>query len=223
MKNMIRVAVLSILLAGGIEAGTIVGTVRAHPPTEPADNVGSDGKYQSRRYKFADRIDYEKLRDFVIYVDASLPATAGKAGTVIQKEVSFQPHVLPICVGTTVRWPNEDDIYHNVFSMSETKTFNLEFYHKEKVPAVTFDKAGRVDVFCGIHPHMHCIVLVLPNAYFGKSDVKGRFRIENVPAGKYPIKAWHERLPAQSKEIAVPAEGEVEVDFVLGLADLPKY
>ncbi len=140
-----------------------------------------------------------------------------------QKDAAFEPRVLPISVGSIVLWPNEDDIYHNVFSMSEPREFNLGLYSaKESPPAITFDKTGRVDVFCSIHTKMHCIVLVLPNPWFALSDARGRFMIRDVPAGTYKLRAWHERLPSATKEITVPAEGEVSVDFVLGLEALPK-
>jgi hypothetical protein len=139
-----------------------------------------------------------------------------------QKDANFEPHVLPIAVGTTVRWPNEDDIYHNVFSMSDAKEFDLGYYKKEKSPDLTFDKVGRVDVFCAIHSKMHCIVLVLPNAFFSAADSKGRYQIKNLPAGTYRIRAWHERLPSKLATVTVPAEGEVTLDFTLGLDGLPK-
>ena len=206
-------------------AGTIAGTVRALPPPGPPDAAGS-GAYESRRYKFADKIDYEHLRDFVIYIDQPVPgatAAAPLAAVTTQKDASFDPHVLPIVVGTTVRWPNDDDIYHNVYSDSDVKQFDLKFYKKERVPEVKFDQVGRVDVFCAIHTKMHCIVLVLPNPYFVTADAKGRFVLKDVPAGTYKLRAWHERLPSQTKEIVVPADGEVRVDFVLGLGELPKY
>ena len=122
-----------------------------------------------------------------------------------------------------MRWPNEHDIYHNVYSDSNVKQFDLNFYKKEKVPEVTFDQVGRVDVFCAIHTKMHCIVLVLPNTYFASTDAKGRFVIKDVPAGTYKLRAWHERMPGQTKEVVVPADGEVRVDFALGLGELPKY
>jgi hypothetical protein len=70
---------------------------------------------------------------------------------------------------------------------------------------------------------MHCIVLVLDNPYFAVTDAKGKYEIANVPAGTYRLKAWHERLPAQEKEIIVPSNGEVKVDFTLGITNLPKY
>ena len=208
-------------------AGSIVGTVRALPPAGAPESAGGSGAYDSRRYKFAERIDYDHLRDFIVYIDQPVTGPANpaplRAAVTTQRDASFDPHVLPVAVGTTVRWPNEDDIYHNVYSESPAKRFDLDFYKKERVPDVTFDQVGRVDVFCAIHAKMHCIVLVLPNSYFARADAKGRFVIKGVPAGTYKVRAWHERFPSQMKEIVVPAEGEVQVDFKLGLGDLPKY
>jgi len=129
-----------------------------------------------------------------------------------------------VVVGTKVEWPNNDDIFHNVFSMSETKPFDLELY-KGNPPekTVVFDKPGRVDVFCSIHANMNCVVLVLENPYFAVADNARHFSITNVPAGTYKLKAWHERLPAQTQEITVPENGEVRADFILGIKNLPKY
>ncbi len=214
---------IGLLLVAPATAGTITGTVRAEGAPAATGGGGGD-KYASRRYKFVERVDYAKLTDFVIYVD-QVPATPpppGKA-TVVQKDATFEPRVRPVAVGTTVVWPNEDDIYHNVFSMSEPREFNLGLYSAEdEPPAITFDKLGRVDVFCSIHTKMHCIVLVLPNPWFALSDAKGRFVIRDVPPGTYKLRAWHERLPSATQEVTVPVEGEVRVDFVLGLANLPK-
>ncbi len=220
---------LLMCLAAGAEcaAGTIAGTVRALPPAETPETVGGGGSYDSRRYKFAERVDYEHLRDFVVYIDQAVPSAVAvapqQAAVTTQRDASFDPHVLPIAVGTTVRWPNDDDIYHNVYSESEVKSFDLKFYKKEKIPEVLFDQIGRVDVFCAIHAKMHCIVLVLPNAHFARADAKGRFVLKDVPPGTYKLRAWHERFPSQTKTVVVPAEGEVRVDFALGLGDLPKY
>lgn len=211
-----------VLSSPGLRAGSIMGTVTAQAPAIPADADGG-GAYSSRRYKFVEKIDYDTLTDFVIYIDQLVaPPPGPPAKKIVQKNATFEPHVLPVVVGTTVLWPNEDDIYHNVFSMTETQDFNLNFYKKEKVPEVRFDKLGRVDVFCAIHTNMHCIILVLPNPYFAVADARRRFVIKDVPAGTYRVKAWHERLPGQVKEITVKADGDTVVDFVLGVAELPK-
>lgn len=217
--------VAGVVLGWGVVAGvagSIAGTVRGAPPAVAGPGAAGSGAYDSRRYKFVEKIDYDALRDFVVYLDQPMPGGGADARPdqvvkTTQKDANFDPHVLPVVVGTTVRWPNEDEIFHNVFSMSDAKEFDLGYYKKEKVPEVVFDRVGRVDIFCAIHSKMHCIVLVLPNPFFAKADDRGRFAIRNVPAGTYKVKAWHERLPAQVREVVVPAEGEVRIDFTLGV------
>jgi hypothetical protein len=212
-------------------AGTLTGTIRAEgkPGTEPDAQTGG---YASRKYKFAERVDYSELRDFVVYIDGPLGGKPVPPPAVLtidtrritQKGAEFKPHILPVLVGTTVEWPNNDDIYHNVFSMSEAKQFDLDLY-KGNPPSkrVTFDKPGRVDVFCSIHASMHCVVLVLENPFFAVTDARGHYSITNVPPGTYQLKAWHERLPVQTRQITVADTGEVKTDFVLGITNLPKY
>ena len=225
----------SILLGAGIataaSAGTITGTVRAQGKSG-AEAAAADGKYDSRKFKFVERIDYEKLHDFVVYIDGPVGGKVAVAEKLVrvdtkrvsQKGAMFAPHVLPVVAGTTVEWPNNDEVFHNVFSMSDVKPFDLGLY-KGNPPEkrVTFDKAGRVDVFCSIHANMNCVVLVVENPYFAVSDVAGRYAITNIPPGVYKLKAWHERVPAQTQEITVPENGEVKINFVLGIKNLPQY
>lgn len=217
-----------LILPLRLPAGTITGTVRGEPPAAAARAGAADGSaaYESRRYKYVEKLDYSRLRDFVVFIDQAMPAEptgpALATVTTTQRDANFEPHVLAVAVGTKVMWPNEDDIFHNVFSMSEPAPFDLGYYKKERTPDVVFDKPGIVDVFCAIHPKMHCIIVVTPNRFLDKADDRGRFAIRDVPAGTYRLKAWHERLPAKTVDVVVPATGEVKVDFVLSLGDLPK-
>src|SRR5688572_16300500 len=224
-------AITILTLAAYCQAGTISGIVRAQGK-EGAEAGATGGKYDSRKFKFAERIDYAELRDFVVYIDQP-PSTKPVAPTqpvqvittkkISQRGASFTPHVLPIVVGTTVEWPNYDEIFHNVFSISEPKQFDLGLYKQPEVKRVTFNKPGRVDAFCSIHTTMSCIILVLKNPWFSLADAKGHYAITNVPAGTYKLKAWHERLPPQTKEIVISENGDVKVDFTLGIMNLPKY
>jgi plastocyanin len=212
-------------------AGTVTGNVRAQGNAVAAD-ANADVAYASHKYKFVEKMDYAAMHDFVVYVEGSF-GTNSAASTnleqvstmrIAQEGAVFSPHVLPIMVGTTVEWPNNDRIYHNVFSMSDAKQFDLGLYKGNPADKrVTFDKPGRVDVFCSIHTSMNCTVLVLENPYFAATDENGNYKIPNVPPGKYKLKAWHERLPADEREIIVPTNGEVKVDFVLGIKNLPQY
>lgn len=225
MKLCASLALLVLGLPLPLLAGDIVGTVRATPPPGADEASAGGGAYASRKWKFVERIDYDHLTDFVVYIDQplSLPGDRRPVVVAMQKDASFNPHVLPIEVGTTVRWPNEDDVFHNVYANSAAKEFNLGLYKTERTPEILFDQVGRVDVFCAIHAKMHCIILVLPSPYFAKSDAHGRFAIRGVPAGTYKLRAWHERLPSKVVEVTVPAEGEVKLDLALGLSELPKY
>jgi plastocyanin len=213
-------------------AATITGTVRAQG--KPGADAGvAGGKYDSRQFKFVERVNYDEISDFVVYIEGptgtnALPR-ADKRPEVVetkreikQKGAIFSPHVLPIMAGTTVEWPNNDDILHNVFSFSEAMPFDLDLYKAPVVKKVTFDKPGRVDVFCSIHTRMNCIVLVLENPYFARANEKGQYVISNVPPGTYKLKAWHERLPSQVKDLTVGDQSEIKVDFLLGITNLPK-
>jgi len=220
---------LTVLCAAPAAGGTITGTVRAQGKPG-ADADAQCGKYDSRQFKFGERVNYSEMRDFIVYIEGPVgakPTPPEKPAQVVtsrvlQKGAMFSPHVLPILVGTTVEWPNNDDILHNVFSISEPNDFNLGLYKNPKVERWTFAKAGRVDVFCSIHTRMSCIVLVLENHYFAATNEKGAYTIADVPPGTYKLKAWHERLPSQSREITVPEAGEVKADFTLGFSNLPK-
>jgi plastocyanin len=235
MKPLFIIALTAALCAPSAPAGSIRGSVKAEGKTEAAGGEAG-GKYDSRKYKFVERVDYSQLKNFVVYIEGPVTNTVAATTTttnalarvdtkrVKQERANFTPAVLPIIAGTTVEWPNNDDIFHNVFSMSDAKQFDLELY-KGNPPEkrVKFDRAGRVDVFCSIHANMHCIVLVLENPFFAVADESGNYVITDVPPGTYKLKAWHERLPALTQEIIVPVEGEVVMNFTLGVKNLPKY
>jgi plastocyanin len=215
-----------------VRAGTIVGSVHAEGKA-PSQGDDAGGAYASRKYKFAEKVDYDAMHDFVVYLKGTVGTNTAvppsnhvivNTTRISQQGAVFAPHVLPVVAGTTVEWPNNDQIFHNVFSVSDAKQFDLGLYKgSPEEKRITFDKAGRIDVFCSIHANMHCVVLVLENPYFAVADEKNHYSISNVPPGTYQLTAWHERMPSQTREITVPASGEVKADFVLGITGLPKY
>lgn len=226
MKKTLFAAAAFFFFVNTLFGGTITGKVKAQGRPEAKEDVEA-GKYENSKYKFLERINYDQLSDFIVYVDQpssgkSYPPS-GPVQVVIQKNATFRPHVIPVLVGTVVEWPNNDDIYHNVFSISDPKPFDLGFYKHSEVKRVTFDKPGRVDVFCSIHKKMSCIVLVLTNPFFAATDKDGKYEIRNVPAGTYHLRAWDERLPSQIKDVTVTDTGSTVVDFVLSVTGLPKY
>jgi hypothetical protein len=114
--------------------------------------------------------------------------------TLDQIDKTFVPSVLPIVVGTTVDFPNHDEIYHNVFSYSPTKRFDLGRYASEETRSVRFDKPGVVRVFCEIHSFMRAAIVVLPTTHYSVVDEAGTFELRDVPAGQYEVLVWYDGL-----------------------------
>jgi len=125
----------------------------------------------------------------------------------------FVPQVLPITVGTTVDFPNHDKVYHNVFSFSSAKSFDLGRYPAGHFKSVTFDKPGIVKVYCDIHSQMNAIILVLKNPFFAMTDEEGNFVLQNVPPGRYTLKAWYGRSVSEGQDVVVLETDATLVNF----------
>lgn len=129
----------------------------------------------------------------VVYLEGSFPRKSSPPETkMLQKDLTFVPALLPVQTGTRVAFPNLDDTYHNIFSFSPAKRFDLGRYRPDEkpIPSVAFDAPGLVTVRCDIHEHMRALILVLDTPHFVMSDAEGRFRLGGLPAGKYTLKAW---------------------------------
>lgn len=132
-----------------------------------------------------------------------------------QRNETFVPYVVAITVGSTVDFPNSDRTYHNVFSLSKPKRFDLGRYPRGQSRSVRFDRPGEVRVFCEIHSHMSAWILVFAHRYFATTDAEGRYRIDGVPAGTYTLAAWNDGAVRARAEVKVPESGEVEADLVV--------
>jgi plastocyanin len=222
--NAVSAVLVSTIFAVSLQAGDIYGVVHAKGKLD-GNEAAASGNYSSHKFKFAEKVNYDELTDFVVYIEGKFPDAKPPAEVkrvVTQKDAQFHPHVLPVMAGTKIEWPNEDEIYHNVFSISDNNPFDLGLYKKGQTPKpVLFEKPGKVDVFCSIHAKMYCIVLVLDNPYFASTDSHGRFKISNVPPGTYKITSWHERMPKHTEEVIVPATGQVEKNLTMGI-NVPK-
>ena len=153
----------------------------------------------------------------VVYLE--VPASSHPTGLptrqVAQKNLAFQPALLPIQVGTKVEFPNEDDTYHNIFSYSPAKRFDLGRYRPDEkpVPFQVFDKPGLVTLRCDIHEHMRGLILVLATPYFVLTDQAGHFRLTNVPAGQHTLKAWIDSQTTREKPVAIHEGDTAQVNF----------
>ena len=132
-----------------------------------------------------------------------------------QRNETFVPHVLAVTTGTIVDFPNSDRIYHNVFSLSKTKRFDLGRYPVGHSKQVRFEQPGIVRVFCDIHSHMNAFILVFSHPFFAVTDADGRYHIDNVPPGSYSVIAWNEGVSSEWRPAAVPDGGVAELDFTV--------
>lgn len=152
-------------------------------------------KLPALEHRFAGVVIYLKPVDRNAASRSAPAAQSRVSGPALrQRDERFSPHVLPILAGTTVEFPNDDDVFHNVFSLSSARTFDLGRYARGSSRSVTFPNDGVVQVFCHIHADMSAFVLVLDNPFFVIPDAEGRFVIDGVPTGAYQLVAWHERL-----------------------------
>jgi plastocyanin len=155
------------------------------------------------------------LSDVIVYVEG--PKAKGKADrvTMAMKDKSFRPRVAAVSAGGVVEFPNQDPIFHNVFSVSGANRFDLELYKRPKSGSWTFVAPGVARVYCNIHPQMSAVVLVRDNPYFTTAAADGSFTIEHVPAGRWQVKAWQERAPEAAQEIVVGADNRVSAQLLL--------
>jgi plastocyanin len=144
-------------------------------------------------------------RDVVVYlerVEGEFTPPSEKP-LVDQKNLVFIPHVIPVVVGTTVRFGNSDDVQHNVFSPSRGRQFNLGTYGEGIAREVTFSDPGIVAILCNVHAEMSAFVVVLQNSFYALTGPDGDFNIANVPAGTYTLVTWHEKLKPARQEVTV--------------------
>lgn len=148
-------------------------------------------------------------------VTGSPPPPPPKSPQIVQKGLKFQPPLLVIPVDTEVSFPNEDLEFHNVFSYSKTKRFDLGRYHKGESKSVRFTRPGIAKIYCEIHQWMRAAVVVVENPFYATADENGFFEINNVPAGTYKLLIWKIDHKKALKEITVTEKGTVELLIAL--------
>jgi plastocyanin len=152
----------------------------------------------------------------VVYLDGAFPQLASlPTKQVAQKDLTFVPALLPVRVGTKVEFPSFDDTYHNIFSYSPAKRFDLGRYRPDErpIPVQVFDKLGLVTLRCDIHEHMRGLILVLNTPYFVMTDTDGHFRLSGLPAGHYTLKAWIDSRTTREKPVELKNGQTLHVDF----------
>lgn len=185
-QTVLSAVLLTGLCGQGLLAGTIEGRVRG---TNPSNTV-----------------------IWVDDIEGSFPAPQ-RLAVMEQKALRFVPHVLPVQAGATVEFPNHDPLFHNVFSISESKRFNLGLYANGVTRRLIFDKPGVVELLCNVHLEMSGYIVVVKNPFFASPDVNGTYRISDVPAGRHRLRYWREDAGAAERSVDVPSTSSVTVDF----------
>jgi plastocyanin len=163
--------------------------------------------------------DLPDLRRGVVYLEtgprAAFEDREPARAVMDQKNETFVPHVVAVMTGSLVDFPNNDKTFHNVFSLSKTKRFDLGRYAAGHSKAVRFDRPGVVRVFCDIHSHMSAFVLVFNHRFFDVTEPDGRFRLESVPPGTYTVVGWYEGEARLTRTVTVPPGTAVELELAV--------
>lgn len=158
------------------------------------------------------------LSDAVLYLESPAAVTTAARPVTVEIAITdktYAPHVVVVPLGSTVRFPNHDPFNHNVFSVSEPNSFDLGLYGRGEAKSWTFTHPGLVRVYCNVHPRMVAYVLVMENRYYAQPASDGSFAIDNVPAGRYRLHVWHERIPSEVVKDVASGSGEPEVQIAL--------
>lgn len=188
MRRIARLSVLLSLIAWPASAADLSGTASAEgKPTENA----------------------------VVWLDSpkALPAVQDGKVTIDQRNLTFDPTVLVVRVGTTVDFPNNDKVFHNVFSFRDGKKFDLGMYPKGVSKRIVFDRPGLARLFCNIHPNMAAYVMAVDTPYFALSNERGSFTIAGVPAGTYTYHAWRPGGQLLTGSITVDGQRPLELQW----------
>jgi plastocyanin len=206
-----------------VATGTIRGTVTlpaSAPGRRPSVSRPGGTSAADRQQDALDR------QTSVVYLDNMPRGMAGESierrARLDQRGQRFVPHIVAIGVGGSVDFPNSDPFFHNVFSLSDVRSFDLGRYASGRSKTVKFDKPGVVRVFCDIHAHMSAFIFVFAHPYFDVTDGQGRYRIDGIPAGTHSIVLWNETLDPETRQVTIPDGGEVEVNFTIAAPPAPE-
>ena len=156
-----------------------------------------------------DDLDWAGVQDVVVHLSeksAGPRPLHDRPVRLTQKNQMFEPRVLAIPVGTTVEFPNLDPVFHNVFSYSKTKRFDLGRYGKGKSKSVTFDRPGIVKVFCDVHSNMSAYIYVIDSPFIARPNAQGSFELD-VPVGKHKVTVWHPERGERTYDVTVTEQG----------------
>ena len=188
MKRFLLVTAACALFAAGVEAAVVNGKVMF----------------------LTKRGQQPVVNETLVWLDAEgrAPKRPGGTFTMTTRAKTFLPHVMAVPAGSTISFPNEDPIAHNLFSLTPGNTFDLGLYRKGAGRQQKFVTPGVVNVYCNVHPNMSAVVHVMATPYYGFADANGNYSFD-VPPGKYRVTAWNEQGGSASSELEVRQDGSV--------------
>ena len=214
-----RIPLALYLSAACLYGAEITGTVVVERKLTKSKVTATSGSY-SRGVSVplsvdtgVDALSFERAH-VVVYLEGKLPSTPTQAAIDQQNRV-FTPDLVVVPVGSTVAFPNRDLVFHNVFSLSRTKSFDLGNYPKDQSRSVTFSNPGIAYVNCHLHPNMTAAVVVTPNSWATRADAAGRFTLRDVPPGVYTLVAWHKAVGFFRQTVRLEADTRRSVEFLL--------
>jgi plastocyanin len=150
----------------------------------------------------------DEYRNTVVFLAAnSTEPGAPVKVDMIQRNRRFEPQMLVVPMGSSVSFPNGDPIFHNVFSLSNTRKFDLGYYPDGQTRVVKFDEPGVVQVYCHLHPNMYAAIVVVPNRWYARPADDGTFSMSDIPPGKYRLVVWHMSGGFFRKQVHVTGDG----------------
>ena len=162
-----------------------------------------------------DPLSFERSHVAVFVEGASKNVARITQAQIEQRDRRFAPDLVVIPAGSIVSFPNFDPIFHNVFSLSKAKNFDLGNYSKGQTRVVTFPTAGIVAVYCHLHPNMAASIVVAPNQWATRAGANGDFVLKDVPPGTYTVVAWHKAAGTFRQTVTIGPQGAPEVKFTL--------
>jgi plastocyanin len=160
----------------------------------------------------------DEYGELVVFLEGDLPAEEKPIrAELIQQNHRFEPQMLVIPVGSSVSFPNADPIFHNVFSLSSVKKFDLGYFPAGQTRVIKFDAPGVVQVYCHLHPNMYAAIVVVPNRWYARPAEDGTFSLKDIPPGTYHVVAWHMSAGFFRRQVQVPANGTVNLDMNIPL------
>lgn len=151
-----------------------------------------------------------------VWLEPNVPiSTTPKQSQMRQTGRRFDPDFVVVPVGSTVEFPNLDPIFHNIFSLSRSKAFDLGYYPEGKSRSVQFSNPGVVQVYCHIHSDMYGVIVVTPASWSAIPSEDGSFSLNGVPPGQYHLAVWQKTNGLTRKKLSVPGTGTIRITVAL--------